>query len=143
VDALGDTDAWLDGTAPSKIADFAGETDAQDADTLSRYEAVKQVGVAGVPDAHRPDAGPLAEMLWKRMAAHVKRVKRAKTELEEIRARQRATSERLIGTYRQVLERLDPGSETSAAGREAVARAMCGADQVREKRIVMPLTSAQ
>jgi hypothetical protein len=33
-------------------------------------------------------------------------------------------SERLIGTYRQVLERLDPGSETSAAGREAVARAM-------------------
>ncbi len=44
----------------------------------------------------------------------------------------RATSERLIGTYRQVLERLDPGSETSAAGVEAVARAMeamisCGA----------------
>lgn len=39
-------------------------------------------------------------------------------------ARQRATSERLIGTYRQVLERLDSGSETSAAGVEAVARAM-------------------
>lgn len=39
VDALGDTDAWLDGIAPSKIADFAGEADAQDADTLSRYSS--------------------------------------------------------------------------------------------------------
>ncbi|MBF8190093.1 hypothetical protein ITP53_31070 [Nonomuraea sp. K274] len=29
VDALGDTDAWLDGVAPSKIADFAGEADAR------------------------------------------------------------------------------------------------------------------
>ncbi|HUR05349.1 MAG TPA: hypothetical protein VM347_22595 [Nonomuraea sp.] len=45
VDALGDTDAWLDGIAPSEIADFAGEADAQDADTLSRYEAVKQVAL--------------------------------------------------------------------------------------------------
>ncbi|MFI6803073.1 hypothetical protein [Streptosporangium canum] len=64
VDALGDTDAWLDGIAPSKIADFAGEADAQDADTLSRYEAVKQVALpaclprrraraAGVPVLHR------------------------------------------------------------------------------------------
>ncbi|MET7461741.1 hypothetical protein [Nonomuraea sp. NPDC005501] len=35
-------------------------------------------------------------------------VKRGKAELEQIRARQRATSERLIGTYRQVLERCSP-----------------------------------
>ncbi|WP_237109045.1 hypothetical protein [Nonomuraea sp. MG754425] len=56
-----------------------------------------------------------AEMLCKRMITHVKR---AKTELEEIRTRRRATSERLIGTYRQVLERLDPGSEAAAAGHE-------------------------
>ncbi|TDD06011.1 DUF4158 domain-containing protein [Nonomuraea diastatica] len=131
VDALGDTDAWLDGIAPSKIADFAGEADAQDADTLSRYDPVKQVALLAclTHTARMRARDDLAEMLCKRMAAHVKR---AKAELEEIRARQRATSERLIDTYRQVLERLDPGSEASAAGREAVARAMeavtsCGA----------------
>jgi hypothetical protein len=123
VDALGDTDAWLDGIAPSKIADFAGEADAQDADTLSRYEAVKQVALLAclTHTARMRTRDDLAEMLCKRMASHVER---AKTELEEIRARQRATSERLIGSYRQVLKRLDPGSETSAAGVEAVARAM-------------------
>ena len=43
-------------------------------------------------------------------------VKKAKTELEEIRLRQRAVSERLIGTYRTVLEHLDPDGET--AGQE-------------------------
>ncbi|MFG6200341.1 Tn3 family transposase [Nonomuraea sp. JJY05] len=123
VDALGDTDAWLEGIAPSKIADFAGEADAQDADTLSRYDAVKQVALLAclTHTARMRARDDLAKMLCKRMVAHVKR---ARAELEEIRARQRAGSERLIGTYRQVLERLDPGSETSAAGREAVARAM-------------------
>ncbi|MER6582723.1 hypothetical protein [Nonomuraea sp. NPDC001023] len=123
VDALGDTDAWLEGIAPSKIADFAGEADAQDADTLSRYDPVKQVALLAclTHTARMRARDDLAEMLCKRMASHVKR---AKAELEEIRARQRATSERLIGTYRQVLERLDPGSETSAAAREAVARAV-------------------
>ncbi|WP_433357088.1 hypothetical protein ACQP25_22525 [Microtetraspora malaysiensis] len=45
VDALGDTDAWLEGIAPSKIADFAGEADAQNADILSRYDPVKQVAL--------------------------------------------------------------------------------------------------
>ena len=40
----------------------------------------------------------LAEMLCKRMAAIVKK---ARTELEEIRLQQRETSERLIGTYRR------------------------------------------
>ncbi|MFI0349929.1 DUF4158 domain-containing protein [Actinomadura sp. 9N407] len=39
-DALGDTGAWLEGIAPSKVADFAGEAAAQDVDTLSRYEPV-------------------------------------------------------------------------------------------------------
>ncbi|MEU7835604.1 hypothetical protein [Nonomuraea sp. NPDC049129] len=103
--------------------DFAGEADAQDANTLSRYDPVKQVALLAclTHTARMRARDDLAEMLCKRMASHVKR---AKAELEEIRARQRATSERLIGTYRQVLERLDPGSEASAAGVEAVARAM-------------------
>ena len=50
----------------------------------------------------------LAEMLCKRVASIVKK---ARTELEEIRLRQRAVSERLIGTYRTVLEHLDPDGE--------------------------------
>ncbi|MEU9888972.1 hypothetical protein [Sphaerisporangium sp. NPDC051011] len=83
VDALGDTDAWLDGIAPSKIADFAGEADAQDADTLSRYEAVKQVALLACLThmARMRARDDLAEMLCKRIASHVKR---AKAELEEI-----------------------------------------------------------
>ncbi|MBF8190094.1 hypothetical protein ITP53_31075 [Nonomuraea sp. K274] len=90
---------------------------------MSRYDPVKQVALLAclTHTARMRARDDLAEMLCKRMASHVKR---AKAELEEIGARRRATSERLIGTYHQMLERLDPGSETSAAGREAVARAM-------------------
>ncbi|MEV4575507.1 hypothetical protein AB0K16_19885 [Nonomuraea jabiensis] len=47
----------------------------------------------------------LAEMLCKRVAANLKKARAA---LEDIRERQRAVSERLIGTYRTVLEHLDP-----------------------------------
>ena len=36
VDSLGDTEAWLEGVAESKIADFAGEAAAADADALMR-----------------------------------------------------------------------------------------------------------
>ncbi|HEY7432323.1 MAG TPA: hypothetical protein VH641_16490 [Streptosporangiaceae bacterium] len=48
-------------------------------------------------------------------------LKRARTELEEIWLRQQAVSERLIGTYRTVLEHLDPDGETAAQspGQEA------------------------
>jgi hypothetical protein len=53
----------------------------------------------------------LAEMLCKRVASILKK---AKDELEEIRLRQRAVSERLIGTYRTVLEHLDPDGETAS-----------------------------
>ncbi|MEV3927782.1 hypothetical protein AB0K41_43755 [Actinomadura coerulea] len=56
----------------------------------------------------------LAEMFCKRVAGNVKK---AKTKLEEIHQRQRATSERLIGTYRSVLvlEHLDPDRPDEAA----------------------------
>lgn len=69
VDALGDTDAWLDGIAPSKIADLAGEADAQDADILSRCEAVKQVALLACLThiARMRARDDLAEMLCKRM----------------------------------------------------------------------------
>src|SRR5260370_26677826 len=70
----------------------------------------------------------LADMLCRRLAANVKR---ARAELEEIRLRQRAVAERLIGTYRTVLEHLDPGSE-EADGRgpgEGEARAVAAVER--------------
>ncbi len=113
VDALGDTAYWVEGVAPSKVADFAGEAAAQDVDTLSRYGDAKKLAlVACLAHTARMQArDDLAEMLCKRVASIVKK---AKTELEEIRLRQRAVSERLIGTYRTVLENLDPDGETAA-----------------------------
>jgi TnpA family transposase len=69
----------------------------------------------------------LAEMLCKRIAAIVKK---ARTELEEIRLRQRAVSERLIGTYRTVLEHLDPGGETAAQSPgQGAARAVAAVEE--------------
>jgi len=130
VDALGDTGAWLEGIAPAKVTDFAGEAAAQDIDTLSRYDPVKRLALVAcqVHTARMQARDDLAEMLCKRVAANVKR---AKAELEEIRLRQRTVSERLIGTYRTVLEHLDPGSE-EAGGRvpgEGEARAVAAIEQ--------------
>jgi hypothetical protein len=103
----------VEGVAPSKVADFAGEAAAQDIDTLSRYGDAKKLAlVACLAHTARMQArDDLAEMLCKRVASIVKK---AKTELEEIRLRQRAVSERLIGTYRTVLENLDPDGEAAA-----------------------------
>lgn len=116
VDEIGDTDAWLEGVAPTKVADFAGEAAAQDADTLSRYEPIKRLALVAclVHTARMRARDDLAEMLCKRVASNVKR---AKTELEEIRHRQRAVNEHLIGTYRGVLEHLDPATPDTAAER--------------------------
>ena len=120
VDELGNTAAWLEGVAPGKVADFAGEAAAQDIDTLSRYEETKRLALVAclVHTARMRARDDLAEMLCKRVAAILKK---ARTELEEIRLRQRETSEQLIGTYRTVLEHLDPDGETAsrAPGQEA------------------------
>jgi len=43
VDEIGDTAYWLEGVAPSKVTDFAGEAAAQDVDTLSRYGDAKRL----------------------------------------------------------------------------------------------------
>ena len=113
VDELGDTARWLEGVAPAKVTDFAGEAAAQDVDTLSRYGDAKKLAlVACLAHTARMRArDDLAEMLCKRVASILKK---AKAELEEIRLRQRAVSERLIGTYRTVLEHLDPDGEAAA-----------------------------
>ena len=133
VDALGDTEAWLEGIAPAKVTDFAGEAAAQDIDTLSRYDPVKRLALVAclVHTARMRARDDLAEMLCKRVAANVKR---ARAELEEIRLRQRAVSKRLIGTYRTVLEHLDPGSEEagSRVPGEGEARAVAAVEQAGE-----------
>ncbi|SEG91989.1 hypothetical protein SAMN04489712_13160 [Thermomonospora echinospora] len=102
VDGLGAASEWVEGVAASKIADFAAEADADDADVLSRYEAVKRVALLArlVHTAQARARDDLAQMLCKRMAGNLKN---ARLKLEEIREQQRAMSERLIGTYRTVL----------------------------------------
>ncbi|GAA3428763.1 Tn3 family transposase [Streptosporangium nondiastaticum] len=123
IDALGDTEAWLEGIAPTKIADFAGEADAQDADTLSRYGPVKQLALLAclLHTARMRARDDLAEMLCKRVAANLKK---AKAQLEEIQQRQRTVSERLIGTYRTVLEHLDPDGTNADRGAERAVDAV-------------------
>src|SRR5215472_4850857 len=125
VDELGDTAYWLEGVAPGKVADFAGEAAAQDVDTLSRYGDDKRLALVAclVHTARMQARDDLAEMLCKRVASIVKK---AKTELEEIRLRQRAVSERLIGTYRTVLEHLDPDGEATGQG---AARAVAAVEE--------------
>ena len=115
VDEIGDTTWWVEGAAPGKIADFAGEAAAQDIDTLSRYGDSKKLALVAclVHTARMRARGDLAEMLCKRVASIIKK---AKDELEEIRLRQRAVSEKLIGTYRTVLESLDPDAEEPGEG---------------------------
>ena len=130
VDQLGDTAAWLAGIAPSKIADFAGEAAAQDAAAMGDYSPVKRVALVAclVHSARMRARDDLAEMLCKRVAANLKK---AKARLEEIRQRQRATSERLIGTYRTVLEHLDPERQVAdgQAPGEGAARAVAAVEE--------------
>ncbi|GIH78197.1 hypothetical protein Plo01_46260 [Planobispora longispora] len=121
IDALGDTGAWLEGIAPSKIADFAGEADAQDADTLSRYDPVKTLALLAclAHTARMRARDDLVEMLCKRVAGNLRKARAA---LEDIRERQRTVGEKLIGTYRTVLEHLDPdGGEVALGVERAVA----------------------
>src|SRR2546427_6916902 len=66
-------------------------------------------------------------MLCKRVASIIKK---ARTELEEIRLRQRSVSERLIGTYRTVLEHLDPdGEAASQEPGQGAARAVAAVEE--------------
>ncbi|MDP4505103.1 DUF4158 domain-containing protein [Nonomuraea sp. G32] len=116
VEGLCDTEAVLEGIAASKIADFAGEADAADADVLARAYTVdaKRVAllVCLVHTAQAQARDDLAEMLCKRMAATNKK---AKAKLEEIHLRQRQVVESLILTYRGVLQGLVPGGPVEAA----------------------------
>lgn len=122
IDELGDTGKWVEGVAESKIADFAAEVAAQDAGTLRGYAPDKQVALLAcmVHTARVRARDDLADMLCKRVAVVVKK---AKAELDEIRMRQRAVTEKLIGSYKSVLEQLAPDGATTATEQAAAGMA--------------------
>ena len=121
VDSLGDSEAWLEGVAESKIADFAGEAAAADAGVMRDVAPLKRTALLAcmVHVARMRARDDLAEMFCKRMASITKL---AKAELAEIRERQAEMSERLITNYRSVLACLDPRSPADAAGALRLAR---------------------
>jgi hypothetical protein len=122
VDSLGDTGVWLAAVAETKIADFAGEAAAADAAVMGDVGPLKRTTLLAclVHVARAQARDDLAEMFCKRIASVTKR---ARTELEEIRARQLELSERLIGHYRDVLVHLDPRNAAGNQAALALARA--------------------
>src|SRR5450755_3608875 len=127
VDSLGDTGAWLEGIAESKIADFAGEAMAADAAVMRDIAPLKRIALLAcmVHVARTRARDDLAEMFCKRMASVTKL---AKAELAELREREAEISERLIISYRSVLGCLDPRrSETAdaAAARQPTRPRRC------------------
>ena len=111
IDSLGDSDAWLEGVAESKIADFAGEATVADAGVMRDVAPAKRIALLAcmVHVARTRARDDLAEMFCKRMAQVTKL---AKAELDAIRERQAEMSERLITNYRGVLACLDPRSDS-------------------------------
>jgi hypothetical protein len=113
---------WLEGIAESKIADFAGEAAAADADVMRKVAPLKRMALLAcmVHVARTRARDDLAEMFCKRMASVTKL---AKAELAELREREAEISERLIISYRSVLGCLDPRSTETADAAAAVRRA--------------------
>ena len=128
VDSLGDTTVWLEGIAESKIADFGGEAWAADAAVMGDVAPLKRTALlaCAVHVARQRVRDDLAEMFCKRIASITKR---AKTELEEIRAKQAEISERLIEHYRDVLVHLDPRSPTGSQAPAALALARAAVER--------------
>ncbi|MGH3791809.1 MAG: DUF4158 domain-containing protein, partial [Pseudonocardiaceae bacterium] len=119
VEGLGDTDAWMEGIAASKVSDFAGEARAADAAVLGDYGRVKRIALIACL-AHRARQrarDDLTAMFCKRVAI---KVKAAKTELEEIRQRQRALNEGLVSKLKTLLGQIDDDSAVAAMNATAV-----------------------
>ncbi|WP_406356922.1 Tn3 family transposase [Streptomyces sp. NBC_01635] len=106
VDGLGDTGKWLEEVAPGKVANFAGEAEAQDAATLKDYTEAKRVALMAclAAKARMRARDDIATMFCKRMAA---KAKKAREELEEIRRQQQEIVEALVGNYRTLLQQVD------------------------------------
>ena len=77
VDSLGDSGAWLEGIAESKIADFAGEAMAADAAVMRDVAPLKRLALLAcvVHVARTRARDDLAEMFCKRMAQVTKLAK--------------------------------------------------------------------
>jgi Domain of unknown function (DUF4158) len=122
VDSLGDTGVWLEGAAETKFADVAGEAAAADAGVMRDVAPLKHTALLAcmVHAARTRARDDLAEMNCKRIASITKQ---AKTELDDIRARQEEISERLIEHYRDVLVHLDPRSLAAGEAETALGLA--------------------
>jgi len=122
VDGYGDTETWLDGVAPAKVASFAGEADAADAAVMGDYERTKRIVLIAclLHKARMRARDDMAAMFCKRVATHTKK---ARDELEDIRRRQQSITERLVLALKAVLGQVDPGSPAAAMGATASALA--------------------
>jgi len=118
VDTFGDSRAWWQGVALSKITDFAGEGASGDAAVLGDYGPAKRTAVlaAMVHAAQEKARDDTAEMFCRRVATLTKRAR------AELKKQQQKVTEALIGNYRQVLEHLDP--QGPAAEKQAAALEM-------------------
>ncbi|MEU7799756.1 Tn3 family transposase [Micromonospora arborensis] len=121
LEAIGPTSFWLDGVPPAKIAHFAGEAQRTDASDLRKYGTAKrQTLVACLFHVAKVSTrDEIVTMLCKRIAAiH----KKAREHLDGLREASRAESERLLGTFGEVLavvrEALAPPAEASETGGE-------------------------
>jgi hypothetical protein len=76
VDGLGDTAKWLEGVASTKVADFAGEAEAQDAATLKDYAEGKRVALIACLAAK-------ARIDWSLIETHFKDLMRATVSIRE------------------------------------------------------------
>lgn len=101
LEALGATATWLQGVPPGKVEHFAGQAKVLDAAEMSKVGVVKRcVLLASL--LHMAKVRPrdeLVTMLCKRTGS----ITKAKEDLEKIRERHRAESERLIAVLGEVL----------------------------------------
>ncbi|WP_371773114.1 hypothetical protein [Streptomyces sp. NBC_01438] len=120
VDGLGETAKWLEGVASGKVADFAGEAEAQDAATLKDYTPNRRVALIAclAAKARKRARDDLTTMFCKRMAG---KAKKAREELEEIRRQQQESVERLVANYRTLLQQVDVGGPAQTARAKAAA----------------------
>lgn len=117
LDAMGDTEVWLEGLSPTKAADFAAEAGVLDASDLGKVAESKRLALLAclVHQARIRSRDDLAEMLCRRMATIHKRGRDA---LAEIRERQRAETERLWAVFGRVLA---AAQEATTAGNDEPA----------------------
>ncbi len=142
LDAIGDTEQWIAGVSPTKIAHFAAEARVLDASDMRKINESKRLAllVCLVHHARIGARDDLAEMLCRRMAIiH----RRGRDELAAIRERQRVETERLWAVFGQVLA---AAHDATTTGDDENPGAVEGLDQSALERagamMLRPLTDA-